>query len=93
MQDVAELRGALVEARREAGPCVIVAETAKAHFLPGSGVWWDVAPAAVSTDPETQDAPRGVRRGAGCPAHLLIGDERARLRDLRAHSGEQVHDV
>ena len=44
VQNVAELRSALVEARSEAGPCVIVAETAKAHFLPGSGVWWDVAP-------------------------------------------------
>ncbi len=47
---------------------MIVAETATAHFLPGSGVWWDVAPAEVSESPETQalrdayDRERAVQR-------------------------------
>jgi 3D-(3,5/4)-trihydroxycyclohexane-1,2-dione acylhydrolase (decyclizing) len=51
-----ELRGALREAREEARSCVIVAEVEKHRFTPGSGVWWDVAPAEVSQDPATQEA-------------------------------------
>jgi 3D-(3,5/4)-trihydroxycyclohexane-1,2-dione acylhydrolase (decyclizing) len=68
VSELAEFRTALHAARGETGPCVIVAETAKAHFLPGSGVWWDVAPAQVSSDPETQalreayDSERVVQR-------------------------------
>jgi len=50
---VEEFRAALRQARGEAGPCVIVVDTARAHFLPGSGVWWDVAPAQASAEPET----------------------------------------
>jgi len=49
-----ELRKALREAREENRTCVIVAETEKYHFPPGSGVWWDVAVAEVSQDPATQ---------------------------------------
>jgi 3D-(3,5/4)-trihydroxycyclohexane-1,2-dione acylhydrolase (decyclizing) len=48
------LRKALQEARKEARPCVIVVETEKYRFLPGSEVWWDVAVAEVSQDPVTQ---------------------------------------
>ncbi len=48
--DEEELRAALVEAREETGPCVIVAETEPHHYLPGSEVWWDIAPAEVSSD-------------------------------------------
>lgn len=51
-----ELRKALGEARDEKRSCVIVAETEKYHFTPASGVWWDVAVAEVSHDPETQRA-------------------------------------
>ena len=40
--------------KTERGTCVIVAETEKHRFLPGGGVWWDVAPAEVSRDPITQ---------------------------------------
>ena len=35
--------------------CVIVAETEKHRFLPGGGIWWDVAPAEVSQDPKTRE--------------------------------------
>ena len=48
-----ELRRALEEARAEDGPCLIHVEVAKHVFGPPSGVWWDVAPAEVSDDPET----------------------------------------
>jgi 3D-(3,5/4)-trihydroxycyclohexane-1,2-dione acylhydrolase (decyclizing) len=49
-----QLRQALREAKTEHGTCVIVAETEKSRFLPGGGVWWDVAPAEVSVDTHTQ---------------------------------------
>jgi 3D-(3,5/4)-trihydroxycyclohexane-1,2-dione acylhydrolase (decyclizing) len=49
-----DLRQALAEARVEKRTSVIVVQTEKYHFLPGSGVWWDVAPAEVSQDPVTQ---------------------------------------
>jgi 3D-(3,5/4)-trihydroxycyclohexane-1,2-dione acylhydrolase (decyclizing) len=48
------LRLALREARAEKRPCVIVVETEKNRNLPAGGVWWDVAPAEISKDPETQ---------------------------------------
>jgi len=47
-------RKALREARSETRPCVIVVETEKYRFLPGSEVWWDVAVAEVSQDSVTQ---------------------------------------
>jgi 3D-(3,5/4)-trihydroxycyclohexane-1,2-dione acylhydrolase (decyclizing) len=49
-----QLIQALREAKGERRTCVIVAETEKSRFLPGGGVWWDVAPAEVSHDPITQ---------------------------------------
>jgi 3D-(3,5/4)-trihydroxycyclohexane-1,2-dione acylhydrolase (decyclizing) len=49
-----ELRGALREARSEPRSCVIVVEVEKHRYLPGSGAWWDVAPAEVTHDPVTQ---------------------------------------
>jgi len=45
---------ALREARRETGPCFIVAEVEPRRYCPGSGVWWDVAAAETSEDPVTQ---------------------------------------
>jgi 3D-(3,5/4)-trihydroxycyclohexane-1,2-dione acylhydrolase (decyclizing) len=48
-----ELSQAVREARGERRPCVIVAETEKYRFLPGSGVWWDVAVAETSNDAVT----------------------------------------
>jgi 3D-(3,5/4)-trihydroxycyclohexane-1,2-dione acylhydrolase (decyclizing) len=52
---VDELRAALRESRAETRPCVIVVETEKHRFSPGSGVWWDAAPAEVSQDPATRE--------------------------------------
>jgi 3D-(3,5/4)-trihydroxycyclohexane-1,2-dione acylhydrolase (decyclizing) len=50
-----EMRNALREARDESRSCVIVVETEKHRYLPGSGAWWDVAPAEVSNDPITKE--------------------------------------
>lgn len=47
------LREALREARAETHPCVIVAETEKHRYLPGSDLWWDIAPAEVTGHEET----------------------------------------
>ena len=49
-----QLRQALREARTERRSCVIVVETEKHRYLPGGGVWWDVAVAEVSSASETQ---------------------------------------
>ena len=49
-----EFREALREARKNHQTCVIVVETEKYRMLTGSGVWWDVAVAEVSNDPEIQ---------------------------------------
>lgn len=51
-----ELRQALKEARAETRSCAIVITTEKHRYGPGSEVWWDVAPAEVSGDAETQQA-------------------------------------
>ena len=49
------LRQALREARGETRSCVIVAETEKYRFPPGSDVWWDVAPAEATEDKSTRE--------------------------------------
>src|SRR5258708_15090720 len=49
------VRKALREARKEKRSCVIVVETEKHRYLPGSNVWWDVASAEVTNDPVTQE--------------------------------------
>ena len=58
-----ELEQALVEARAETRPCVIVVETDKYARGPGSEVWWDVAPAEVSGDEVTRTARAEYERG------------------------------
>jgi 3D-(3,5/4)-trihydroxycyclohexane-1,2-dione acylhydrolase (decyclizing) len=45
----AELRAALSDTRDHPGPVVIVVPVVPHADLPGAGVWWDVAPAQVST--------------------------------------------
>jgi 3D-(3,5/4)-trihydroxycyclohexane-1,2-dione acylhydrolase (decyclizing) len=50
-----DLREALQEARRQSRTCVIVAETRTSPSLPPAGIWWDVAPAEVTGDGETQE--------------------------------------
>jgi 3D-(3,5/4)-trihydroxycyclohexane-1,2-dione acylhydrolase (decyclizing) len=47
----AEIRSALADARTIKGPVVIVVPTIQHANLPASNVWWDVAPAEVSTQP------------------------------------------
>jgi 3D-(3,5/4)-trihydroxycyclohexane-1,2-dione acylhydrolase (decyclizing) len=49
-----QVRSALREARAEQRPCAIVVETEKHRYLPGSEVWWDVAPAEATNDELTQ---------------------------------------
>jgi 3D-(3,5/4)-trihydroxycyclohexane-1,2-dione acylhydrolase (decyclizing) len=49
-----EVRKALREARAEKRTSVIVVETEEYHYTPGSGVWWDISVAEVSSDPVTQ---------------------------------------
>ena len=58
-----EVRRALREARGERQTCVIVADVEPHHYLPDSGVWWDIAAAEVSDDPETQDRRREYEEG------------------------------
>jgi 3D-(3,5/4)-trihydroxycyclohexane-1,2-dione acylhydrolase (decyclizing) len=50
-----ELRAALREAREESRASVIVAEIEKHRYLPGGGIWWDVASAEVTNDGVTQE--------------------------------------
>ena len=50
-----EVRQALREARDETGACVIVAEIEPHRYLPGGGIWWDVASAEASNDGVTQE--------------------------------------
>jgi 3D-(3,5/4)-trihydroxycyclohexane-1,2-dione acylhydrolase (decyclizing) len=52
------LRRALREARGETRSCVLVVETEKYRFPPGSEVWWDVEPAEATQDPKTQELRR-----------------------------------
>ena len=59
-----QLRSALQAAKAERATCVIVAETEKSRFLPGGGVWWDVAPAEVSQDPDHAETACRVRTGS-----------------------------
>ncbi len=46
-----EVREAFKATRNDAGPVVIVVPTIQHANLPASNVWWDVAPAEVSTQP------------------------------------------
>jgi 3D-(3,5/4)-trihydroxycyclohexane-1,2-dione acylhydrolase (decyclizing) len=46
-----EFRKALDDTRDETRPVVIVVATIPHANLPGSNVWWDVAPAEVSDQP------------------------------------------
>ena len=57
------VRDALREARDERQTCVIVVDVEPHHYLPDSGVWWDIAAAEVSDDPETQERRREYEAG------------------------------
>jgi 3D-(3,5/4)-trihydroxycyclohexane-1,2-dione acylhydrolase (decyclizing) len=58
-----EVRAALTAAREHDGPVVIVVPTAPHAFLPGSGVWWDVAPAEVSKQSSVAEKRASYERG------------------------------
>jgi 3D-(3,5/4)-trihydroxycyclohexane-1,2-dione acylhydrolase (decyclizing) len=49
-----DFRKSLREARQEKLSCLIVVETEMHRHLPGSNVWWDIAPAEVSADNITE---------------------------------------
>jgi 3D-(3,5/4)-trihydroxycyclohexane-1,2-dione acylhydrolase (decyclizing) len=57
------VRHALREARGESQTCVIVADVEPHHYLPDSGVWWDIAAAESSEDPETQSRRQKYEEG------------------------------
>jgi 3D-(3,5/4)-trihydroxycyclohexane-1,2-dione acylhydrolase (decyclizing) len=59
------VRHALREARGEPRTCVIVAEVEPHHYLPDSGVWWDIAAAETSEDPVTQERRKEYEEGLG----------------------------
>ncbi len=54
VESEAELEQALREARAETRSCLIQIEIEMHEFGPSSEVWWDVAPAEVSSDEETR---------------------------------------
>jgi 3D-(3,5/4)-trihydroxycyclohexane-1,2-dione acylhydrolase (decyclizing) len=54
VENEAELAQALLEARAETRSCLIHVEIEMHEFGPSSEVWWDVAPAEVSSDDETR---------------------------------------
>ena len=58
-----ELAKSLREARQENRPCLIVVETEKLRFVPGSGLWWDVPLAEVSEAPLTNELRRAHEEG------------------------------
>src|SRR3954464_4517560 len=55
-----EVLEALARARETDGPVVIVVPTAPHENLPASGVWWDVAPAAVGLKEQRQTYEEGL---------------------------------
>jgi TPP-dependent trihydroxycyclohexane-1,2-dione (THcHDO) dehydratase len=57
------LRSALDEARAGTTTSVIVVEVAQDRYLPVSGAWWDLAPPAVSDEPETKERRAEYERG------------------------------
>ncbi|MCG8352534.1 MAG: 3D-(3,5/4)-trihydroxycyclohexane-1,2-dione acylhydrolase (decyclizing) [Chloroflexales bacterium] len=56
VRNAEELRQALQAARAEPRSCAIVITTERHRYGPGSEVWWDVAPAEVTGNAETQQA-------------------------------------
>lgn len=58
-----ELKKALAEARKEKRCCAIVVETEKHRYTPPTGIWWDVAPAEVTSDPVTKKLRKDYEEG------------------------------
>ena len=59
----AEVVEALARAREIDGPVAIVVPTAPYVNLPAAGVWWDVAPAEVSSQPWLEEKRRSYQEG------------------------------
>ena len=59
----AEVVDALVRAREVDGPVAIVVPTAPYVNLPPAGVWWDVTPAEVSSQPWLEEKRRAYQEG------------------------------
>ncbi|MFF3705950.1 3D-(3,5/4)-trihydroxycyclohexane-1,2-dione acylhydrolase (decyclizing) [Streptomyces phaeochromogenes] len=59
----AEVRAALAETRDHPGPVVLVVPVVPHADLPGSGVWWDVAPAEVSEQESVAQLRREYEEG------------------------------
>ncbi len=60
-----EFRKALADTRGDTSPVVIVVPTIQHANLPASNVWWDVAPAEVSTQPWVAAIRKGYEDGLG----------------------------
>ncbi len=60
-----EFRSALADTRDELSPVVIVVPTIQHADLPASNVWWDVAPAEVSTQPWVAAIRKDYEEGLG----------------------------
>jgi 3D-(3,5/4)-trihydroxycyclohexane-1,2-dione acylhydrolase (decyclizing) len=60
-----EFRKALVDTRDDLKPVVIVVPTIQHANLPASNVWWDVAPAEVSTQPWVAAIREDYEKGLG----------------------------
>jgi TPP-dependent trihydroxycyclohexane-1,2-dione (THcHDO) dehydratase len=58
-----DLQQALAAAREIDGPVVIGVPVEKQRWLPEGGCWWDVAPAAVSSDGSVNELRREYVRG------------------------------
>jgi 3D-(3,5/4)-trihydroxycyclohexane-1,2-dione acylhydrolase (decyclizing) len=58
-----DFRKVLKETRSATGPIVIVVPTVQHALLPGAGVWWDVAPAEVSTQAWIAPLRQGYEEG------------------------------
>jgi 3D-(3,5/4)-trihydroxycyclohexane-1,2-dione acylhydrolase (decyclizing) len=66
-----KLRRALAEARDVKGPVVIVAKAEKHGHSVGSGVWWDIGVAQVSTVERTVEAAHSFSAGSKYQRDLL----------------------
>jgi 3D-(3,5/4)-trihydroxycyclohexane-1,2-dione acylhydrolase (decyclizing) len=70
VSSIDELRAALVDARRETGPVVIVARVEPRRLMLDSDCWWDVGVAEISARPDTRQLAAEHARGRALQRHL-----------------------
>jgi TPP-dependent trihydroxycyclohexane-1,2-dione (THcHDO) dehydratase len=71
VRTIAELRAALVEARRSVRPYVVTIETDRYASVPSHESWWGVAPAEVSGQAEVRASRERYEKGRkGARRHL-----------------------